>query len=106
MKFTMQDSSKKKAAKLSWPPEECRLPDDETLAALSGQADGDPDHDLDAFFAKSLQEAAEREQKKRRAKALKKLRRQIDMAADPLKRIRLPRPGDYWAPPALDRIYR
>lgn len=104
MKFTYQDSTAKKAESSEpvWPPDDCRLPDDETLAILSG----DPDYDLFAFFDKSLREATENEQKRRRAASLKKLRQQIDAAVDPLKRPRLARPGDYWAPPKLDRIYR
>ena len=105
MKFTFEDSSSKKAVtvKPAWPPPDCRLPDDETLAILSG--DGDADHDLFAFFDQSLREEAEDKQRQKRAKSMEKLRQQIGMAADPLKRPRLPRPGDYWAPPALDRIY-
>ena len=88
----------------AWPPDDCRLPDDETLAILSG--DGDPEQCLFAFFDRSLREAAENEQKRRRAASLKELRQSIDAAVDPLKQPRLARPGDYWAPPKLDRIYR
>ena len=59
MKFTYQDSTAKKAESSEpvWPPDDCRLPDDETLAILSG--DGDPEQCLFAFFGKSLREAAE-----------------------------------------------
>ena len=105
MKFTFEDSSSKKAVtvKPAWPPPECLLPDDETLAILSG--DGDPDQDLFAFFAQSLREQAEDKERQERAEATEKLRKQIDTTSDPLKRPRLPRPGNYWAPPALDRIY-
>ena len=106
MKFIYQDSAPKRKATLpesAWPPPDCRLPDDETLAILSG--DGDADHDLFAFFDQSLREEAEDKQRQKRARLMGKLRQQIDMATDPLKRPRLPRPGDYWAPPALDRIY-
>ena len=105
MKFTYEDSARKKASvKPTWPPDDCRLPDNSTLAILAG--DGDPERDLFAFFDKSLREAAENAEKSRRAKGMKLLHMQITTAVDPLKRPRLAKPGDYWAPPELDRIYQ